>query len=79
MQSNGALPSIPAPKKKGNKKSRRNDSFSREPIQDRVIEFGSGMQSNSLEGPPEQKWMRLNEVLAKMSLERIELMYNTSS
>ena len=73
------MPSIPAPKKKGNKKLRRNDSFTREPIQDRVIDFGSVAQSNSLEGPPEQKWMRLNEVMAKMSLEKIELMYNTSS
>ena len=47
------MPSIPAPKKKGNKKLRRNDSFTREPIQDRVIDFGSVAQSNSLEGPPE--------------------------
>mmetsp|Transcript_22505 Transcript_22505/g.30124 ORF Transcript_22505/g.30124 Transcript_22505/m.30124 type:complete len:180 (+) Transcript_22505:859-1398(+) len=72
------IPSIPAPRKKASKKRKLESPSSRRPIEDRVLDFASQQQS-ALEGAPEQKWMRLNEVLAKMSIERIELMFNTAS
>ena len=30
-----------------------------------------------LEGPPQEKWMRLNDVLKKLAIEQCELMFST--
>ena len=45
-------------------------------IEDRVLGFG-GQVSSELEGSSEEKWLRLNEVLAKMQIERCDLQYTS--
>ena len=47
--------------------------MSPKPSQDRILSFGTG---NEFDGSSQEKWMRLNEVLSKLNVERFELNYS---
>lgn len=48
------------------------------PTQDRILSF-DGEGSNNLDGSPQEKWMRINEVLSKMEVERTDLQYSVDT
>ena len=46
------------------------------PIQDRIFNYGTKLYQNELEGNSEDKWNRLNSVLSKMEIDRVDLNYD---
>ena len=60
------------------KKSAKNKT-PKPPIEDRILDFANQETNVGLQGPPEEKWMKINEVLSRIGIERVELMFNTQS
>ena len=62
---------MPVPKKKTKKRILQEAPV----VEDRVLDFSQV----GLQGTSEEKWMKLNDVLKKMQIDRCELMFATES